>query len=209
MKDDIKLINMKAQFHMKKGELDEAKKLYEKADELAPKNLKRMQEMANLYLEMNEPDKSVEKMKGLCDESPEAPDLKFDMFTQLSDKGYSQHAIDYCRESTTATEVVKFYNNRGVMSSKEGNYLEAIAKYDEALQFYPEHKENYRIYWNIAIATVNGKEDGYKAKAIENLKKVLELNPDFEKATALLDKLQNPPKKAIPSKKKSSDPEAS
>ena len=199
-KTNINYINAKGRLLMKTGNFEEAKKYMEKADELAPMNLERMGEMAELYLKMDNPEKSIEKMKGLMQENPEQPDMKFGMFDKLKEAGYSDHAIAFCKETTQANEVVRFYNNQGVMESKSGDYSKAIQKYADALQFYPKYKENYRILFNKALAEINAKEPGYIQRAIEAVEASLELSPDYEKAINLLEKLKNSKKKKKPKK---------
>ena len=189
--NNIKYISTKGRVLMGLGKMDEAKKFREKADELAPKNLKRMEQMSTVYLETDEPEKAVVKMKGLCEENPENPDLKFEQFNKLSEKGYEQHAVDYCRESTPVTEVIRYYNNKGVEDSKAAQYARALQKYNEALKFYPNHKQYHRIHWNIAIAIINERQEGYVQRAIKSLEKALALEPTFKKATDLMKRLKS------------------
>ena len=170
--NNIKFLSTKGRLLMGLGQMEEAKKFLEKADALAPKNLVRMEQMSAVYLETDEPEKAVSKMKDLCDENPEKPDMKFDMFNKLSEKGYEKHAIDYCQETTPVNDVIRYYNNKGVEDSKAQQYARALQKYNEALKFYPNHKQYYRIHWNIAIATINERHDGYiqaALKASENI----------------------------------------
>ena len=186
---DIKLIGAKGRVLMKMGELEKAAEMMEKADDLAPKNLERMSEMIDMYLKQDAPDKSVDKMKEMLQLNPENPDMKFDMFEKLKKNGYDEHAISFCRETTSAFEVVRFYNNRGVMDAKKGNPSRALEGYKDALKYYPSNKENYRIHFNIALSIINEKKPGHRKHAIEELEKSLNFNPDFDKAKTLLAKL--------------------
>ncbi|MBF0441777.1 MAG: tetratricopeptide repeat protein, partial [Oligoflexales bacterium] len=137
------------------------------------------------------PEKSVEKMSILCQETPEKPDMKFDMVSKLEEKGFSQHAIQFCRSTSTAVEVVRHYNNKGVLDSKNGNHDKAIKSYQEAVQFFPDHEESYKIHWNLAIALINNKSEGYLEKSASALEQALKLKPDFEKAKHLLEKVKS------------------
>lgn len=187
--ESIGLINTKGRILMKMGQFDQAKKQMEKADELAPKNLSRLNDMVSLYLDLQDPGSSIAKMKEIIKETPEDRDVKFGMFQKLVDSGYSKHAINFCQETTSATEVVKHYNNKGVMKSKTLEYDLAIKDYKEAIQFYPNHKETYRIYFNIALAYINNKKENYINDAEEAIKKSLKLKPEFEKAKNIYDKI--------------------
>ena len=189
--NNIKYITTKGRLLRGLGQLEEAKKWLEKADALAPKNLSRMEEMTEVYLETDEPDKAVSKMKDLCQENSDKPDMKFEMFNKLSEKGFDSHAVEYCRESTPVTEVIRYYNNKGVEDSKAEQYAKALLKYNEALKFYPNHKQYHRIHWNIAIAIINERGEGYVARAIKALEQALALEPTFKKASDLMKKLKS------------------
>jgi tetratricopeptide (TPR) repeat protein len=129
-------------------------------------------------------------MKGLCDLSPESPDLKFNMFAKLQEQGFDDAAAKFCQDTTAPAEVMKHYNNSGVLKSKEGTPDAAIKEYLSAIKFFPKYKENSRIYFNLAIAYVNGKKDGWLDKAVHALDEALALDPTYDKAKSLRDKLK-------------------
>ena len=189
--NNTKYHNLRGRLLMEMGKMGEAKKSLEKADELAPKNLQRMENMSTVYLETDEPDKAVSTMKELCQENPEKPDMKFEMFDKLSQKGFDEHAVAYCRETTPVDEVIRYYNNKGVEDSKAGKYAQALLKYNEALKFYPNHRQYHRIHWNIAIAIINERQEGYIQRAVKALETSLALEPTFKKATELVKKLKS------------------
>ena len=152
---DISLVNAKGRLLLRMGETQKARECFEAADKLAPNNIDRINDMAEMYLKLNLPEESVSKMKELIKLNPESPDLKFDMFSQLCDYGFDKQAIEFCRETTNPMEIVRHYNNHGVMLVKEGNLDKAIEEYKKALMFYPKYKENYRIYYNIGLAHIH------------------------------------------------------
>jgi tetratricopeptide (TPR) repeat protein len=129
-------------------------------------------------------------MKEVIGLSPEQPDLKFEMFRNLEHAGYMEEAIGLCRETTLPAEVVRFYNNKGVILSKTGENKEALKEYTSALRFYPDFKENYRILFNVAIAEANQKSVENLQKAEVALLRCLELCPEFEKTSQLLAQVQ-------------------
>jgi tetratricopeptide (TPR) repeat protein len=83
-------------------------------------------------------------------------------------------------------EVVRHYNNKGVLLAKDGKVKEAIEEYTRALRFFPEFKENFRIYYNLALAHLQLKTAEDIKSAETFLKRALELEPTFEKAKASL-----------------------
>lgn len=190
-KQDIKLLNRKASLLMEMGKLEEAKECFELADKVAPLNIERMNQMAELYLDMDMPEKSVEKYKDVLGVTPEEPELKFSIFEKLSAKGYDESAISFCKEITSSVEVVKHYNNSGVMKSKVGHAEEAINKYEYALKLIPEDKNRSKIYFNMAIAHINSKKKGSLEKASQCLEQCLEIDPNFEKANQFLDRIKS------------------
>ena len=175
---------------MRLGKFDEARQFLEKADSLAPQNIERINDMTNMYLELEEPDEAVKKMKEAMALHPEDPDLKFNMFSKLFNKGFDSHAVDFGKENAKPMEIVRHYNNKGVMLSKSDDRSGAIQEYNRALRFFPKFKENYRILFNIALAQAQEKSlPGYQ-EAEKNLKMCLELKPDFEKAKNTLEVVQ-------------------
>lgn len=188
--NNINLVNTAGRMCLKLGKMNEAKVYMEKADEMAPKNIDRLNAMAQMYLQMKEPDKSVSVFKQLIQLNPESPDYKFDVFKKLYDAGYDEHAVNFGKEVAKPMEIVRHYNNKGVLLAKDSKQAEALEEYTRALKFFPKFKENYRIYYNMALAHVQRKTKEDYVKAEEYVKKALELDPSFEKAKATLATLQ-------------------
>ena len=180
--ENIALISAKGRILLKLGRAKEALKYLEKGDKMAPKNIERIDSMCTAYLDVNDPDRGINKMRELIGFSPENPDLKFDMFSRLYDRGFDAQAQALCKDTATPMEVVRHYNNKGVAMSKSGNVEGAIQEYERALKFYPKFKENYRIFYNIALAHISFKKRSHHEYALEYLNRALSLKPRFEKA---------------------------
>lgn len=187
--NDIALLNAKGRLLMRLGRYKEAKECLTKADSLAPQNIERLNEVATAYLHLKDPDNSIKKFKEILDLNPEKPDLKFEMFSKLYEFGYDDHAVSFGKETAKPMEIVRHYNNKGVMLSKDGNAEDALIDYQRALRFFPQFKENYRIHFNIALAKIQQRSLESYMEAEANLKKCLELSPDFEKAKNTLETL--------------------
>ena len=183
--DNIQFVNMMGSSLLKMGRVAEAREYMEKADRLAPSKIERIEKMVDMYLELGEPDKSIEKMGSLIELNPEKPDVKLEMLDKLCDKDYHDHAQRLCEDKVKPAEVVKYYNNKGVMLSKEGKAEDAVENYNRALKFYPNFKENFRVHFNNAMALYNNKTLGSWNKALKELDSCLALQPDFEKAVKL------------------------
>jgi tetratricopeptide (TPR) repeat protein len=179
--ENITLLNIKGRILLKQGKHSEALKFMEIADKAAPGNIERVNNLVVSYLEANEPDKSVAKMKEMIGYNPEKPDLKFDLFAQLHQYGFEKHAETMCRETTSPIEVVRHYNNKGVALARDSQIKEAIREYERSLVYYPKFKENYRIQYNIALAYAGLRDRASYQLALEAVNRCLELNPTFEK----------------------------
>lgn len=188
--NNIALLNAKGRLMMRLGKFKEAKECLSKADELAPQNIERLNEVATAYLHLKDPASSVNTFRQILELHPEKPDLKFEMFSRLYEHGFDEHAVQFGKETTKPMEIVRHYNNKGVMLSKDGKVDQALIEYNRALRFFPQFKENYRIYFNIALANVATKTRESYAEAQKNLKKCLELSPEFEKAKNTLDTVE-------------------
>ena len=182
--NDINLIGTAGRMNMKLGKFNEAKPFLEKADQLAPQNIERLNELASMYLKTKDPLKSVGVFKELIKLNPESPDYKFEAFKMLYDAGFDEHAVAFGKEVAKPMEIVRHYNNKGVMLSKDGKVAEALIEYKRALMFYPKFKDNFRIYYNMALAhmTLKTPDDLVQAKTF--FTKALELDPTFDKAKA-------------------------
>ena len=178
--------NAKGRILLRMGQHEEALKFIEKADQAAPNQIERLNDLASLYLTMNQPDDAVNSMKKLIKFHPEEPNMKFDMFSKLYDYGFDEHAQGLCKSTTSPIEVVRYYNNKGVALKNSGNIEGALLEYERSLKFYPKFKENYRILYNIALAYVSMKTKESYLSAKEYLEQCLALKADFEKAQTIL-----------------------
>ena len=113
------------------------------------------------------------------------------MFDLLVAGGYNETAIALCRRLATPAEVVRYYNDKGITLAQSKRPGAALACYRNALMFYPNFRENYRIYFNIALAEANHAQAGGHERALAAARRCLELNPSFEKARAFIAMLEH------------------
>jgi tetratricopeptide (TPR) repeat protein len=188
--EPLKMFNLKGEVHLMLGEHDEAKACFLKADQLAPRNVERISKLVDTFLELKQPDLAVARQKEILDMNKDDDDMKFDMFKKLEDYGYSEHAIEFCKEISNPLEVVKYFNNKGVSLSKTGNSMEAIKEYKRALQYFSKSKKNYILYYNIALSLLKTKNKKNLKPALESVEKSLKLKSDFEKAWDLKERIE-------------------
>ncbi|MFW7378562.1 MAG: response regulator [Oligoflexus sp.] len=187
--DPLRRLNLLGKFSLKLGQLQEARQFFEEADSIAPKNMDRIKDMTQVYLELKIPEQAIEKQREIMSMSPESPDLKFDMFKQLEEHGFEEHAASFARDTSGPKEVIRYFNNKGVMMAQTKAPQEAIDEYQRALSYYPDNPDNYLIHFNIALALLRTRRVDQLAEAREHLDQCLSLRPDFEKARDLLGKL--------------------
>ena len=182
--NNMKYINAIARMYTALGDLSNAKFYYEQADKVAPDNMARLTEMAGLYLALKEPEKSLEKYSKILALNPEKPEMKFEVYQELFEGGFEEHARDLCKQTSTPIELIRHFNNKGVMLSKENEFEAAINEYQRARNLIPQSRELYRILYNMAIAHINLKTKNDVLTAHTLLLEVLKLKPDYEKAKA-------------------------
>lgn len=188
--NNMKYFNELGALYLKQNRMDEAKQMFEHADKIAPGNFDRLEQMAEMYLTMNMPEESVEKMRDILKLSPDQKDLKYSMYEKLAAAGFESHAQSFCKETSTPRELVKHYNNKGVVFSKAEEYVDAIDEYKKAVKLIPKSKELHLILFNIALAHLKLKNPQHTLEAMVQLKKCLELNPKFEKAKVKLEMVE-------------------
>lgn len=187
---DLRVVSLRGALALKKGDFSSARGFLEKADTLAPKNIDRMKHMSHMYLELKEPQKAVEKQKALLSLHPEKEDLKFEYFADLERHGFDQEAMEFCREVSSSKDVVRHFNNKGVLLSKNKDMDKAIAEYERALSYFPKSHVNYKIHFNLALAYARKGTTSALETAHTHALTARQLKPDYEKAIQLAEKIE-------------------
>lgn len=187
--DPLRRLNLLGKFNLKAGNLMEARKYFEEADNIAPLNMERIKDMTEVYLSLKLPEDAIEKQKEMMSLNPEQPDLKFDMYKQLEDHGFKEEAATFAQETAAPKEVVRYFNNKGVVMAQTMAPQEAIMEYERALSYYPDNPDNYLIHFNIALAYLRTKDPQCLPQIRHHIEQCLASRPDFEKARELLSKL--------------------
>lgn len=183
---NIALLNTKGRLLMKLGNFAEAKVYMERADAVAPNNIQRLTDLSDAFLNLKDPEGAIKTFDKLLPLKADEPGAKFEMFDKLYNFGFDDQAIQFGKDHAQPIEIVRHYNNKGVLLSKDGSTDKALTEYQRALRFYPKFRENYRILYNVALANIGLKTRDSLKVAHQSLLKCLELAPDFEKAKTLL-----------------------
>ena len=190
---------LKAKFHAKKGEVEEAQNLYQAVLQSFPKN-KRAQEalaalnkpkqpaatqgppqdtinqLINLY-NQGQLTKAIEQANTLTGQYPEA-------FVVWNVLGAANNGLGRVEEASEAFKKVTVlnpnyadgFNNLGVALKNQGKMEEAVDAYNKALSINPDYAEAYN---NMGAILQN---QGKLEEAVEAYNKAVAINPDYADA---------------------------
>ena len=190
---------LKAKSHIKKGEIEEAKKLYQAVLEVFPKNKMAQQGLAAL----NKPKQSaaiqsppqdtinqlidlykqgqlaavVEQAQAITEQYPEAFIIWNILGAAYKGLGRVQAASEAFKKVTELNPTyADGFSNLGAHLQDQGKLDEAIASYETALSLKPDHADAFN---NMGTAL---KKQGKLEDAIEAYKKALSFKPDHAEA---------------------------
>ena len=186
----LAVINAGARLLLNCGKLEEAAKLFEILDKIAPNHIERLTRMVDVYLALRRPADGVRKMREILALSPEKPELKFDFFDKLWDAGFQDEAKGFAGLASGIRDLVAYYNNKGVLAARGGQAIDAMALYSKALSAFPGSEEMPKIRFNIALSYLQESATEGLAPAKEQLLLALKGDPEFVKAKSLMSKIE-------------------
>ncbi len=183
---------LKAKSHAKRGEIEQAKELYQSVLQAFPKNVRAQRgldglgeltqavihQLVALY-NQGQLSAVVEQSKALIEQYPDA----FIVWNLLgaAKKGLGrmdEAIVAYNKALILQPDYPDTYNNMGVTLREQGKLEEAIAAYDRALSIKPDYAEAFHNMGNALRA--QGKLD----EAIAAYEKALSFKPDYAEARA-------------------------
>ena len=190
---------LKAKSHAKRGEIEEAEKLYQSVLQVFPKNVRAQQGLAALTkpkqndVTQNPPQEViddllslynqgqlaavVERAQTLTEQYPSAFFVWNILGAANMGLGRTEDAASACkRVSELNPTYAEAYNNMGVALQAQGKVDEAITAYNKALSLKPDFAE---AYYNMGNAL---QEQGTLDEAITAYGKALSLKPDYADA---------------------------
>ena len=163
-------------------------------------NLLAKRAMGTCYLHRNDYEKAIECFSFAAERDPRSPIDAYYLGLAFMLKGNMQKAkAHFDRALLYRAPVANVYNNLGIISLEQGDFEIAIRLLKRALEFSPE---DWQLHWHIAQAY---EATGDLASAIDELRIVAKLKPEFEPAHNLLEQLLYP-QKAAPEKDKPDQP---
>ena len=187
---------LKAKAHAQKGEIEDAKKLYQTILQAFPKNKRAQQGLAvlnkpkqaatsqtlpqevinhliNLY-NHGQLSQVVEQAQSLTQQYPEAFFIWNILGAGSKGLGQLQTASEAFKKVTELNpKYAQGFNNLGVTLQDQGKLEEAIASYDKALSLKPDYASAYYNVGNVL------KDQGKVEEAIASYEKALSLKPDY------------------------------
>ena len=190
---------LKAKSHARKGEIEEAQKLYNDVLQAFPKNKRAQQGLAALNkpkqpnVTQSPPQETinqlvnlynqgqlaavVEQAQALTAQYPDAFSIWNILGAAAAQTGQTDKAVNALKRVIDINpDLAEAYNNLGNALKEQGKLDEAIVSYNKALSLKPNYGEAYN---NLGVAL---KEQGKLDEAIAFYNKALSLKPDYSEA---------------------------
>jgi len=183
---------MKAKSHAKKGELDEAQKIFEAVLITFPKNIRaqrglaslnknnstqspsqeEVNQLVNLY-NKGQIETAIKQAEALTKQYPGAVVVWNILGTSRAQIGKLDEAIEaYKKTISLKPDYAKAYSNMGIVLRNQGKFAEAIQAYKKSISIKSNNAVNY-----INVGTIF-KDQGKLDKAIKAFNKALLIEPD-------------------------------
>ncbi|MFK4765864.1 tetratricopeptide repeat protein [Desulfobaculum sp. SPO524] len=172
-----------AELYKESGDMEKQLEYLEKLDRLSPLNVERKIAMGEIHMESGNAEKATELFEQAvenarkeamsmieevkrsiaekCIES--APDLSEKFFRSILDS----------KAGGLKKSDIETFNRLGMALRRQGRWKDAIGEYEQALKINPKDEN---LYFNVAIAYSEGRDH---KKAVENVEKALQQNPDL------------------------------
>ena len=189
-KISIDRVLLKAKSHAKKGEIEEAKKLYQSVLLAFPKNVRAqqgldglgeltqavIQQLVALY-NQGALSAVVEQSKALIEQYPDAFIVWNLLGAAMQGLGRMDEAIEaYDKALSIKPDFAEAYNNMGNALKEQGKLDEAVAAYDKAQSLQPDFAKAYN---NMGVTL---QEQGKLDEAIAAYDRALLIKPDYAEA---------------------------
>ncbi len=174
---------IKSDIALMKKDFESAISALKKVYELNPNSSKVLYKMGRVYLEMGKQDEAKRCFLMAHNFDPDNKEMIQDIWNLYLEKGLVDEVARDFGHVFFEHLTVETLNNLAVSLSKKQNIKEAINTYRHALKKDPD---NPKIHYNTAVAYL---KLGNEKNALNHLNKAIELEPKFEKAQSLVDKL--------------------
>ncbi len=186
--NNLRAMSLVSRALMKQGNLDEAIKVMENANSLAPGNTERLMSLGEAFYKTKQPEKSKAAYGQAKAADPAVAEEADKALGQIAlDQGDLAAATDLLSNSCTEDEAAGFFNNAAVQATHSGKPEHALSLYETALKALKTDRLKSAVYYNIALTHCDLKNHKEALKAISH---ALKLDPEFEKAIKLKEKIK-------------------
>ena len=174
---------LKSEIALKKNDLNSALSALKKLYELNPNSSKILYNIGKIYLAKENLDKAKNFFLMAIKVDPKNEKLVQNIWNSYLEKDFVEEVLRDFSHILFEKLTVETLNNLAVCLSKKGSVEQAIIAYRQALKKEPK---NSRIHYNLAVAYLKA---GKKKNSLIHLNEAIQIDPEFEDAKKLLDKL--------------------
>ncbi len=199
---NLRAMSLVSRVLMKQGKMNEAIKVMENANNLAPGNTERLMSLGEAFYKTHQNEKSKAAYSQAKASDPGVAGEADKAMGQIAlDEGDMTAAANLIGNSCSEDEAAGFFNNSAVHASKSGKPEQALSLYETALKALKTDRLKPAVYYNIALTHCDMKQPKEALKAISY---ALKIDAAFEKATRLREKIKKEMESEATSVKKSS-----
>ncbi|GAB6160847.1 hypothetical protein JCM12298_00060 [Desulfothermus naphthae] len=174
---------LKSEIALKKNDPNSALSALKKLYELNPNSSKILYNIGKIYLAKENLDKAKNFFLMAIKVDPKNEKLVQNIWNSYLEKDFVEEVLRDFSHILFEKLTVETLNNLAVCLSKKGSVEQAIIAYRQALKKEPK---NSRIHYNLAVAYLKA---GKKKNSLIHLNEAIQIDPEFEDAKKLLDKL--------------------
>ena len=196
--DSIFTLNLLGKIMMNLREFNIALKCFEKAQQLAPMNLERLCQIAEVHSEMGDQEKAQESVEAAQDLDPDSEKVQETSAKVAINSGNTEGAKKILEQLKAIENVVSYMNNQAVALARCDMFAEGIEQYKTTLSSIPEtRKDIYAIVsYNLSLAYLRAANAEEAVKSLEVA--VSHESIVKEKSQKLLDRVKSAIKKGRP-----------
>jgi tetratricopeptide (TPR) repeat protein len=153
-KDDIEVLDLLGKSLMKLGNFSAAERVFERAQQMSPKNVERLCLMSEMLLDRKDPnaaDQILEMAKQIDKDCSIVNETDTKIALVLGDVDRAAHAME---KSDSLTKILGYMNNKGISYVRTGKFDEGTSLYQTAIRSLPGIWSNAHdaVTYNLAMA---------------------------------------------------------
>lgn len=152
--DSIFVLNLLGKIMMQLRDLDTALKCFQKAQNIAPQNVERLCQIAEIHAELGDNEKADEALNKVDDLDPGGEKSKETKAKIAINSGDSVTAKQIMNQLRAVEGIVSYMNNKAVAMARCGKVEEGIEQYKKTLESIPDDRADTLavVQFNLALA---------------------------------------------------------